>query len=91
MNKLNGVKPDMIVFDEIANITPEQEKHLEKIMRLATMYGTKTGRFYSMPERYCTYCKHAQTGHMPYVDEYSDGHPFFNNNLEYLEWESERR
>jgi len=91
VNKLNGAKLDMIVFDEVASMTSEQEKHLEKIMRLATMYGTKTGRFSSAPERICSYCKHEQFGHQPYTDEYSDGHPFFNNNLEYLEWLSERK
>lgn len=94
-DKLNGRELDMIVYDESAHVTQKMMDHLTKLIKSNLLYnggfevwGTTTGR---IPERYCIYCKAAQTGHMAYSDDYSDGHPFFNNNLEYLEYESIRR
>jgi hypothetical protein len=81
MSELRGIKLNHVVFDEAADMTPEQEKKLEKIMRLATMYGTMTGRISC---RTCSHCKQVHETH-PFVQDRYD-HPFFNNNLEYLEW-----
>ena len=41
-------------------------------------------------DRLCLVCKYAETDHGHYSQEYSDGHKFVGDNLEYLEYKYER-
>jgi hypothetical protein len=88
-NELRGQKLDMVVFDEIADITAVQEKAMSDMVDAMTynLWGTTTGRIWTQPERICSFCKVYKQHH--YKTE-AGGHPFFHNNLEYLEWVAEK-
>ena len=94
-DKLRGLEFDMVVLDELSDMNKEMQKMMDNITKQLDAdvwgtfnWGTKTGR---VPERYCTYCKFPKLSHEAYSNTYSDGHPFFNDNLEFLEWKCKKR
>ena len=89
-DKLRGLELDIVMLDEMADMTKEMQKMMDKItIDIETnLWGTITGR---VPERYCIYCKFPRTSHEDYSARYSDGHPFLNDNLEFLEWKCKKR
>lgn len=88
-NQLNGKEIDIVYVDEIANITAVQEKVLSDMVDSMhySLWGTITGRIQA---RMCSHCKKVHEKH-PWIQEIYYDHPFFNNNLEYLEWEASKR
>lgn len=50
-----------------------------------------TGRdWVKLEHRLCMVCMYAEVDHEKYSNEYSDGHKFVGNNLEYLEYKYEK-
>jgi hypothetical protein len=60
--------------------------------KMAYMYDKQLLRRLGMfTEPICSHCHVRQFQHITVMGETIMNHPFFNNNLEYLEWESKRR
>lgn len=87
-DELRGITFDHVVYDEIADMTAVQEKAMsdmvDAMMYSYNVWGTVTARI-----RTCCKCKKIHEQH-PWAQDYYD-HPFFNNNLEMLEWECQKR
>lgn len=86
-DKLNGLKfGDVVFFDEMSQFTKDMEDLIQKIEDNQVIFSLG-----SPIQPACIYCKANQHRHDEYSREYSDGHPFFKGNLEYLEWLDKKR
>ncbi len=78
-NKISGVKPvnpliGMVVFDYMTG-------------KLEVFNGAT---WQVLTDRLCLVCGYAEPDHGRYSMEYSDGHKFIGDNLEYLEYKYEQ-
>lgn len=82
--ELRGRELKMVVYDESAHVTQKLMDHLTSLIESNIWGATKWGT--TPKPNPCALCK---------VDYFYHGtvtpHPFFNNNLEYLEYESTRK
>ena len=95
MNNENEIKPgDLLAINEAGNIVKatNESKPIGEAFAVYEDIGMLI-RYASgivnieIPNPLCSYCKVAQSNHWKTE---AGGHPFFKDNLEYLEWESAR-
>jgi hypothetical protein len=80
---LNGLNTQGLHEAVAARLLEQDKIVLKKLLRSVNIFGLQTG---GIEGKSCMYCKSSQYEHAAYSDTYSDGHPFFCDNLEYLEW-----
>lgn len=65
--------------------------YFDPVSSAMTVWNGKVWKVVTNEILYCSLCKKADWSHAPYDMFDEINHPFFNNNLEYLEWASERQ